>query len=60
MADGFILDHAESGSRKPSQWVEGAPQKSIWMGLKLQGKRRLDIRTSRCARCGYLENYAPA
>ena len=46
------------GSRKVLQWAEGAPVRSLWTGTKLRGKRRIDIATFRCARCGFLENYA--
>ena len=57
MSEGFIIDHTESG-RSVSAWVEGVPERSLWTGVKLRGKKPLDIVTWRCGSCGYLENYA--
>lgn len=58
MEGGFILDNTY-GARLQSEWVEGAPERSRWTGVKLTGKELLPILTFRCARCGYLESYAP-
>ena len=57
MEPGYILDetYGKVGSEK---WVEGEPQYSIWTGLKLRGKQRLQVTTYRCRGCGYLESYA--
>ncbi len=38
--------------------VEGAPEKSIWVGVKLRGKTPIEIATWRCGSCGFLESYA--
>ena len=57
METGFIVDEGY-GSRTAAQWVEGEPEKSIWVGIKLRGKRKLSIATYRCRRCAYLESYA--
>jgi len=57
MVDGFVVDHTHGGVGVAS-WVEGAPEKSFWLGLKLRGKRTLGIATWRCGRCGFLESYA--
>ena len=57
MEAGYIVDEGY-GSRTVAKWVAGEPQKSIWVGLKLRGKDRLDVATYRCRRCGYLESYA--
>ena len=57
MEQGFILD-TTYGTMKPQKWVEGAPQYSVWFGLKLWGKQRLDVSTYRCPSCGLLESYA--
>ncbi len=59
MAEGFVIDHTY-GSKSPSTWLEGKPVRSIWLGLRYQGKKPLQISTWRCVKCGYLENYAPA
>jgi|1186.fasta_scaffold116732_2 hypothetical protein len=55
MTTGFLLER-DQGSRT-SEWVEGAPEKSIW-GLKLKGRRRFQVNADRCERCGFLELYA--
>ena len=57
MEPGFILDEGY-GKIGPEKWVEGTPQFSIWTGLKLRGKDRLQVTSYRCRRCGYLESYA--
>ncbi len=57
MKEGFVLDNAY-GSFKVSAWIEGAPQPSVWSGLKLGGRRSIAVATFRCDRCGYLESYA--
>jgi ribosomal protein S27AE len=57
MTMGFIIDKSEGG-RAVSSWLEGAPKKSLWMGLKLDGKKPIEIVTWRCGSCGFLESYA--
>ena len=57
MERGFVLDESY-GQRKPSRWIEGAPEYWIW-NLKVRGKRQVEISSYRCTRCGYLESYAP-
>jgi hypothetical protein len=59
MAEGFIVD-VSHGTMTVTSWVEGAPEKSVWTGLKLSGRGRSDIATWRCNRCGFLEQYAVA
>ena len=58
MEEGFVLDNT-SRARLQSEWVEGAPERSRWTGVRLKGKEQLPIVTFRCPRCGYLESYAP-
>jgi hypothetical protein len=57
MEAGYMID-VGYGTKAVPKWVEGAPQKSFWTGLKLTGKDQLDVTTYRCRRCGYLESYA--
>jgi predicted nucleic-acid-binding Zn-ribbon protein len=57
MQPGFILDNTYGG-RIVSKWIEGAPERSVWLGLSLKGKKVVDIVTYRCPSCGYLESYA--
>jgi len=57
MEDGYIIDEGY-GTRTVANWVAGAPERSIWTGLKLRGKGKLAVTTYRCRRCGCLESYA--
>ena len=58
MIEGFVVDNTDRG-RQVSSWVEGEPRKSFWTGLKFD-KEPIPVRTWRCNRCGFLENYAAA
>jgi hypothetical protein len=57
MTEGFILDE-DNGWRKTSKWIAGAPQKSLFLGIKLRSKQKIPIQSWRCTRCGFLESYA--
>jgi hypothetical protein len=57
MAEGFVVDGDSNGGNKVSRWIEGAPVKG-WFGLKVRGKRQIDVATYRCGRCGFLESFA--
>jgi DNA-directed RNA polymerase subunit RPC12/RpoP len=59
MDDGFTLDDTYGGHTQ-AKWVEGPPVRSIWVGIKLKGKKGLPITTYRCPKCGFLESYAHA
>ncbi len=59
MHEGFVVD-VTHGAVAVSSWVEGAPQKSMWTGVKLSGRPRSEIAAWRCARCGFVEHYAAA
>ena len=56
--EGFVVDETH-GAHGVASWVEGEPAKSFWTGIKIPGEK-IAIRTWRCNRCGYLENYASA
>jgi predicted nucleic-acid-binding Zn-ribbon protein len=58
MIEGLIVDH-DHGRRRVSKWVEGAPERNFLFGVKIRGKTQIEIQAFRCARCGFLENYAP-
>ena len=58
MEPGFVLDQTY-GANTQSSWIEGAPERSFWTGVKLKGRERIPLVTFRCPRCGYLESYAP-
>ena len=57
MSEGFVIDKSDSG-RSVSSWLEGAPDKSMWLGVRLGGKTPVEIATWRCGSCGFLESYA--
>ena len=57
MEPGYVLDITH-GAMAQSSWIEGAPERSFWTGLKLKGHQRLPVTTYRCTGCGYLESYA--
>ena len=57
MQEGFVLDLTQNAYRR-AEWVEGAPEKSFWFGLKLRGRARRPITAWRCLHCGYIESYA--
>ena len=55
---GFLLELKDGNQRAVTEWVEGIAEKR-WWGISIRGRRKLSVETWRCARCGYLENYAP-
>ena len=54
MQEGFIYDQSDA-IRLVSKWVEGVPEKSVWTGIKLKGRRTIQTQTFRCDKCGFLE-----
>ena len=58
MSEGFVADRTNQSAAAVPSWTEGQPERNVWTGLKLGGKPRFDIATWRCARCGFLEQYA--
>lgn len=38
MEGGFLLDRGDSGNAVGT-WVQGPPERSLWHGLKLKGRR---------------------
>lgn len=58
MEEGFIIERGDSNVGMVSTWVEGAPVKSFWSGVKVKDKQQFYVATYRCAGCGYLESYA--
>ncbi len=58
MEGGFILDASDSRNTQAA-WVEGAPERSRWTGLKLKDRRKLPIYAWRCPRCGLVRLFAP-
>lgn len=58
MSVGLVVDRGDYNIGLLQNWVEGAPEKSIWTGLKTKGRDSYKVVTYRCDRCGYLESYA--
>lgn len=58
MEPGFVMDRAHYSVPTVASWVEGAPERSIWSGLKTQGRDTFPVISYRCEQCGYLEAYA--
>jgi hypothetical protein len=58
MTEGFVADRTHHSAAAVPSWVEGQPERSVWTGLRLAGKPRIEIATWRCARCGFIEQYA--
>lgn len=58
MSEGFILDLGND-RKAVSGWFPGAPIRSFWTGVKTGRTLPIDIKSMRCGRCGFLENYAP-
>ena len=58
MEQGYVLDRGDYDARRVARWIEGAPERSFWMGLSLKNRRQLETATYRCTNCGYLEAYA--
>lgn len=58
MEDGFIIDRADYNIGTVNTWVEGEPVKSFWSGIKTKDKQQFEVKSFRCANCGFLESYA--
>jgi hypothetical protein len=58
MVAGYLLEAGDHNARTVTQWVEGAPEKNFWTGLKLKNRDVMAVSTYRCPNCGYLESYA--
>jgi hypothetical protein len=58
MEAGYLLDYTQDARMAQSSWVEGAPERSFWTGLKIKGREKIAVTTFRCSHCGYLESYA--
>lgn len=57
MEAGYLLD-TTYGNRHPLRWVEGAPERSLWVGLTLKDRDVFEVATYRCTACGLLKSYA--
>lgn len=58
MEAGFVIDRGHHSNPEVQTWIEGAPAKSFWSGIKTKGLEQHPVSTFRCMRCGYLESYA--
>jgi hypothetical protein len=55
---GFLLDQGSNGNAV-TKWVEGAPEKSFWLGLKITGRRSIPVYAWRCPGCAEVRLFAP-
>jgi hypothetical protein len=58
MEGGFLLDAGQHANGVTS-WVEGAPEKSFWEGVKTKGRRKLPVYAWRCPGCSEIRLFAP-
>jgi hypothetical protein len=58
LREGFVADKGHHGMPDVQKWVDGPPEKSFWVGIKMRGRQVLPVMTYRCERCGMLESYA--
>lgn len=58
MDPGYTLDQGHHNTFKQAKWVEGAPEKNFWTGLKTKDRSVIPITTYRCPRCGLLASFA--
>lgn len=59
MDAGILVDKADYNMPGKQQWAEGAPERSMWSGLKLKGHEQADVVAFRCPQCYLLQSYAP-
>lgn len=45
------------GWRAPVSWATGRAEKSIWTGLSMWGKDKLQLAQFACDQCGFVEHY---
>jgi hypothetical protein len=55
---GYLLDMGSHGVAV-TKWIEGAPERSAWTGLKLKGRRQLPMYAWRCPSCCEVRLFAP-
>jgi len=58
MAQGFIVDQGDYGSKDTAKWHGGAPNRR-WWGMATDKSAMREVSTWRCTKCGFLESYAP-
>ena len=58
MQTGFLLEGDPGSMRTVTKWVEGAPETSVWTGLKTGDRQVLPVTSYRCPECGRLESFA--
>ena len=58
MQTGFLLEGDPGSTRTVTKWVEGAPEGSLWSGLKIGDRQVLPVTTYRCPHCHRLDSFA--
>jgi hypothetical protein len=59
MEEGHVLGKDRSGQFVQPRWVEGEPEKALFHGFHVKGKRQYLTISWRCPRCGWLLWFAP-
>ena len=58
MEVGFVRDDTAHSQSTPAEWVEGRPERTWFIGLKVKDHDRYEIESWRCPRCGALQDFA--
>ena len=58
MEQGFLLDRGHANVGNAARWVEGAPEKSVWTGVKLKDRSVRPVVSYRCPQCSLLLDFA--
>ena len=56
MVEGFLLDQSYN-RRFVTKWIEGKPEMSYVLGVKIGSREQLNDQSFRCTACGFLESY---
>jgi len=56
MKEGYLPEMSQAHTGR-TRWIPGPPEVGF-LGLNTRGKEILEVRTFRCAACGYIESYA--
>jgi hypothetical protein len=59
MEEGCVLEQDRNAQLARVRWTEGQPEKTIFGGHRVKGRRRFDSIAFRCRRCGWLLWFAP-
>ena len=58
MEEGTVADLINAIQAQVSIWVKGKAEPGTFSSLKLSFRKKLQVSTLRCVKCGFLESYA--